>query len=409
MESRSENFNLFFEGEDYRIIPNKFGMKYWAGANRPEGALSHREAETLAEYEAGEYLFFYPYPDHDFPMTIYSDDYLPGVGQLRENIVNFDEDRFVFFDEGRKFDEVIKDGMFPYFANSFVLVKNSDRKLPVYARFATDRARRFSVATAIFKKEGGYRIQKRPVYEEARGHIRHIFEMKERLKEVFGNRLSINECRIVGDAMGLEYINGRPLSEIILENHDLELLDKFVALLRQTETIEYNETADFVAVFGEHGEYFKGHRSMPVTDIDLVPQNVLVRGDNGEMVLIDYEWTFEFPIPVEYVVYRAVTMTADSFYGERSEEHKMLYERYGIHEKLLKRFTIMERKFQEYICDGKPAMRQMVDLNGRLHADMRNSEAELIKLNDELNHIKSTRMWRVRSFFRKIFKGGKNR
>ncbi len=347
MTERDNNLTLFFDGYDYDIYPNKFGMKYFAGAKRPEGAKTKREILELLEKEGiTDATFYYPYPDYYFPLTIYSDEYLPNEGELRENIVNFDEDRFVFFDEGKAFDEVISDGSFPYFANSFVVVRGSGEGLPVFARFATDRDHRFAIATAIFKKENGYRIQKRPVYPEAGEHIKHIYSMKDKLKTVLGDVMEVNECRVVGDAMGLEYIHGEPLLSAIVANKDLDLLERFVALLRGLETVEYKHTEDFVAVFGEHGHVFDSDSSLAVTDIDLIPQNILVMGD--KWVVIDYEWSFEFPIPLDYVIYRALTNVADCLCGEGSDIHKELYAKYGIGGEKLKHFIVMEKKFQEY-------------------------------------------------------------
>ncbi len=68
-----------------------------------------------------DYKFYYPYPDYKLPSVIYSDEYLPKQGELNRNICNFDRDRLVLFDEGKVFDQVIKDGLFPLYSNSFFI------------------------------------------------------------------------------------------------------------------------------------------------------------------------------------------------------------------------------------------------------------------------------------------------
>ena len=35
---------------------------------------------------------------------------------------NFDGDRFILFDEGKAFDNVIENGLFPEFSNSFLVI-----------------------------------------------------------------------------------------------------------------------------------------------------------------------------------------------------------------------------------------------------------------------------------------------
>lgn len=42
-----------------------------------------------------EVQFYYPYPDYRFPMTVYSDDHLPKVGELWDNLRNFDQERYL--------------------------------------------------------------------------------------------------------------------------------------------------------------------------------------------------------------------------------------------------------------------------------------------------------------------------
>ena len=41
--------------------------------------------------------------------------------------------------------------------------------------------------------------------------------------------------------------------------------------------------------------------TLPVTDVDLVCQNILL-DDSAQ--IIDYEWTFTFPVPLEFVIFR---------------------------------------------------------------------------------------------------------
>ena len=65
--------------------------------------------------------FYYPYPDYKLPMAVYSDGWLPKKGELRNNLVNYDRQRMVLFDETRAWDALIGDGLFPLFSNSFLV------------------------------------------------------------------------------------------------------------------------------------------------------------------------------------------------------------------------------------------------------------------------------------------------
>jgi 2-polyprenyl-3-methyl-5-hydroxy-6-metoxy-1,4-benzoquinol methylase len=126
-------------------IENRFGLKYWAGCNEDhtglyfegiEGYKNTAYARTFSHVELErmfgnvgfkEWEFYYPYPDYKFPLRIFSDDYLPEPGELNiNNYVNFDKERLALFDEQAVYGSIIADGMYPYFANSFLVVLRGD-------------------------------------------------------------------------------------------------------------------------------------------------------------------------------------------------------------------------------------------------------------------------------------------
>ncbi|MBD5542587.1 MAG: class I SAM-dependent methyltransferase [Lachnospiraceae bacterium] len=121
-------------------IENQMGLKYWAGCMEDhvgilyEGIKGYRETEGVQTFSRSglqkllgncgfdKYVFYYPYPDYKFPLSIYSDNYLPKVGELTNNINNFDRERIVLFDEGQAFDNIIRNGLFPEYSNSFLVI-----------------------------------------------------------------------------------------------------------------------------------------------------------------------------------------------------------------------------------------------------------------------------------------------
>lgn len=135
------------DGRIILAIENKFGMKYWAGCQEDHiggyfsGLEGYRDKEkkvmTFSKKELEKifrdvgfekYDFYYPYPDYKFPMAIYSDDFLPREGELNRNLQNFDRQRMVLFNETNVYDEILKDGMFPFFSNSFLVVLYKGRE-----------------------------------------------------------------------------------------------------------------------------------------------------------------------------------------------------------------------------------------------------------------------------------------
>ena len=123
-------------------IENRLGLKYFAGCTEDhsgqlfdgiEGYRDGGHAETFSKKELQDMLkvsgfentkFYYPYPDYKLPLTIYSDDYLPKVGELSNNRNNFDRQRLQVFDEAKVFDSVIAAGMFGELSNSFLIISD---------------------------------------------------------------------------------------------------------------------------------------------------------------------------------------------------------------------------------------------------------------------------------------------
>ena len=126
-------------------IENRLGMKYFAGATEDhsgrffeglEGYYEDSRARTFARPELEEVMaragirtstFYYPFPDYKLPMSIYSDQYLPKTGELKNYLMNFDRQRLLLFDEGRALETMTEGGLFPVFSNSYLVIAQGDQ------------------------------------------------------------------------------------------------------------------------------------------------------------------------------------------------------------------------------------------------------------------------------------------
>lgn len=134
------------DGILFIAIENKLGMKYWAGCKEDhlgnffegiEGYVNSSGVKTFTKEELKDLLgkagytnseWYYPYPDYKFANIIYSDEYLPGTGELNNNMRNFDMDRLVLFDESKAFDTIIKNGLFSVYSNSYLVMAKGGKK-----------------------------------------------------------------------------------------------------------------------------------------------------------------------------------------------------------------------------------------------------------------------------------------
>lgn len=121
-------------------IENKFGLKYWAGANedhtnnifegienyiQDKGILTFSKDELkqlLSDVGFQQIKFYYPMPDYKMPTQIYSDHYLPDLGAFPQYSPNYDSDRLRLFNERLVYDNLILNKKFDFFANSFLVI-----------------------------------------------------------------------------------------------------------------------------------------------------------------------------------------------------------------------------------------------------------------------------------------------
>ena len=225
-------------------IENKFGLKYWAGCTEDhtgnffEGLEGYQQKagvrtftkpeleRILKECGCRNYKFYYPYPDYKFPFMIFSDEYLPKPGELNRNLCNFDRRRLMLMDEGKVFDQILENGLFPLYSNSFFIevVKEEEGKEGrqqslgnpvVYTKYSAGRAPEFSFRTCIGNGEMGRLLYKEAEYREGREHIAAIPEAKARLENLWQEKglFLVNQCKLEGDKIFFEYLEGVTLEE----------------------------------------------------------------------------------------------------------------------------------------------------------------------------------------------------
>ncbi|MBP7348072.1 MAG: class I SAM-dependent methyltransferase [Butyrivibrio sp.] len=288
-------------------IENRTGLKYFAGSREDhlgtyftgiEGYPEDSVARTFTRngliqifQKCGmqEYQFYYPYPDYKLMTMLHSDHYMPKLGELFDNVRNYDRDRMTLFNEKYAYDGLIQDEMYPEFANSFEVILGPP--FPVaYCKYSNDRADEFKVRTDISTDKAGRKvIRKYPLTEAAKEHIVNIRDAYLALVERFkGGDLEINDCQIAeGTSVAtFSYVNGVPLSA---------LMDKCLAA---------DDMEGFQKLFQEYLRRISYRDDYPVADYDLIFPNIIVNGPIW--TVIDYEWTYGKTISSREIAFRAL-------------------------------------------------------------------------------------------------------
>ncbi len=104
---------------------NRIGLRSFAGADPDEEvwSISWKEIGELSEkLGTGSPKRYYPVPDHRLPSVIYSDRRLPQKGELTNLSVAYDRPGYRYFSEEAGFDELCREGLFPQFADSYLVI-----------------------------------------------------------------------------------------------------------------------------------------------------------------------------------------------------------------------------------------------------------------------------------------------
>ena len=349
-------------------IENKFGMKYWAGCTEdhlgtffsgiegyPDGGyvrtFSEKGLKRIFE-ECGEtnYHFYYPYPDYKFMTTLFSDERLPMVGELSNNIRNFDRERLHLFDEKNAFDALIEDGMFPFYSNSYMVVIGDDTNV-AYSKYSNDRSVNKAIKTEIVIENGVKKFRKYAVSEESAEHIRNIYTSYQLLsKRYAGSKLEMNRCELVDGEIPyveLEYIEGITLAEI---------LDGY---------LQRKDEEGFKNLFKEYVERISYGEEMAASDYDMIFANILVNQDRW--TVIDYEWTMAERIDTKEIAFRSLYCYLLEN-GRRNQcDKEWMIQYLGIQPEEVEEYQKKESMFQKSVMGDRKSMAQLIqNIGGKI-------------------------------------------
>ena len=405
-------------------IENQYGLKYFSGCREDHTGkffdgitgylgqggkgpktFSRDNLIRLASKAGLDSFFYYPYPDYKLPISIWSDLFLPKEGDFSENKLvneagdmatalsgysrrNFEADRFFAFDEALAFNEAARNGSFPFFSNSFLVIMQPKENTsispirPVYSRHASDRAPEFQIRTDIVEKrkagqgnDSQFVVRKLPLTRAAEEHLRVMagrFQLLDKEFRPAGFLMNSVQLTEASDGalthLEFEYINGESFSCVLDRLKDKgdtaafeERLLSFISSISSLATEDFIKTTAFEKMFG-HTDLPKGLKSLPLSDIDLLFSNILCPSDGSQPVLIDYEWTADFPIPVSFILWRSLHY----YFKYRMANPYPEIERFlRIDHALQETFLEMELSFQRYIASETISLDTMHLLFGK--------------------------------------------
>lgn len=355
-------------------IENKMGLKYFNGAPEDHTAKMYsgindyageKAARTFSKPEIVKILdevgikdvtFYYPASDYKLPDVIYSDDMLPKTGDLRYYKKDYADCRIYNFNDAAAFDQICTDSKFDYFSNSFLFICGEKEIQVPFSRYNRLRKRQYRMKTCIVADDGGGRVIKSALHRDAASHIEALLLNEKKWKGTLPG-IGYVSGEIINGQYQTSYIEGTNLDVSFYRyRHSVkEMIEKIRCLIQEyllpeeEQKVPFIMTEEFAHIFGDQAP--DGEYSLPVTNADLIFSNFKL-DPSGKLVNFDYEWVFDFPIPYEYVLWRAVYQLYDKFaaYLRPQMSKDEFVTKAGIKKEHLQVYQEMERKFGEYVC-----------------------------------------------------------
>lgn len=200
----------------------------------------------------------------------------------------------------------------------------------IHVKSSVERKPEFRQQTLIIRDGERLFARKIPVGEAAKAHVAGYAANCLRLSEALrpGARIRPIGCSENGDgSVDFPFCDAPTLLEMLSREDTDGYIRRVLALrnaLREAfGQTEYTESAGFTEIFG-NVPFPTGTEALAVTNADLNFDNFFIEhADNPaeeQYILIDYEWILPFPIPLGYLIYRALLL--DPAFAGRTEEEK---------------------------------------------------------------------------------------
>lgn len=229
----------------------------------------------------------------------------------------------------------------------------------IYSKYNSYRKEEFQLVTNIEKEEDLLFSSKIARNKNAKVFLASFFEKCDYLKKNMFSFDVIEPKKINDMKINFEYKKGKTLDSLLFEiiqklNKEkfINLIKKYVGLIKKSEIKNDNLSPDFKEIFG--GEDETKFDCAQVGCLDLNFDNIILDdNDSNKFWVIDYEWTFNFPVPYKYLIFRALTaFYGNYFYYNLNKNFIKLSELYEIFEitpQEKNTFVNFEYNFQKYV------------------------------------------------------------
>lgn len=239
----------------------------------------------------------------------------------------------------------------------------------IYSKFSNERNSKYAIETSIVENDGARWVCKKPLYEEGKQHFENMKTAYWGLATMFPKgELAIQPYEKASDGLRFPYVEGTDMESLLHDTYNSQgyeavlrrIKEYFDMIKKYSSTEMFEKTNEFVQMFGDFN-FPQETKCGKFNNLDYGFANVIV--SENRQTLIDYEWTMDFPIPLEFLLYRALHYYVYTCPESVALVKNGIFEDLGFDEENIEKYLKMEQNFQNYISSGNVSL-------GELHESM---------------------------------------
>lgn len=239
----------------------------------------------------------------------------------------------------------------------------------IYSKFSNERNSKYAIETSIVENDSARWVCKKPLYEEGKQHFENMKSAYLGLTTMFPKgELAIQPYEEADDGMRFPYVEGADMESLLHDTYNSQgyeavlrrIKEYFDMIKKYSSTEMFEKTNEFVQMFGDF-DFPQETKCGKFNNLDYGFANVII--SENRQTLIDYEWTMDFPIPLEFLLYRALHYYVYTCPESVALVKNGIFEDLRFDEENIEKYLKMEQNFQNYISSGKVSL-------GELHESM---------------------------------------
>lgn len=318
-------------------IENKIGLKYICGAPEDhtgcvfDSIYSYPGSTKLRTFSKKELTnmlhsagyrrldWYYPVPDYKMPQQVLSERTVPSevdsvwglypartVGLPRKEILS-----------ERRFGKCLaRAGLFGEFANSFLIVarpKDTCERFRCLRFVGADLRRKRDIRTNIRICESDQEklVVRSADNENSVQFLQDLVEREALAKEYFSDYAEVITGKLDGSSLYYRYVGSHTLVQLMAESisdgdsdFGRSWLDEYLHFLRRLPSIKCVPEKFMKELGIASHKVPKSLHCFCCGITDCIPRNIIV--GKKKWYIIDNKWTYDFPVPVDFVIFRAI-------------------------------------------------------------------------------------------------------